>query len=318
MTATIYMGWGSWPNKARPPKLADFTKVVDWAQQRSLKLHGHALLYPMSNESLGWWQQLPDQAIGDYLEKFINTTAGGHAGRIWAWDVVNEVMADNGEDMDALGLRTRYKEYRALGPGYVEFAFRAAKQADPDALLIINDYGIEEWNDKSTRLLQFAKRLKAQGVPIDGIGFQSHCTDLKQESLNVNSIRRNFKRFADAGFKLLITEMDVCSIATSNPHPGSPGISTPNEKQLRRQAAFFAGMMKIALEEPACHAFLLWDYADDFSWLHKTDRQLGELPPGTYTHPTPWWCGEHCPIERKPAFNALLDTLKNTRAPQRK
>ena len=317
VTATIYMGWGPWAARYREPNVDRLTKVVDWADQRSLKIHGHALLYPMSNESLGWWQKLSHDEFPQYLKKFIERTAGARAGKIWVWDVVNEVMADNGQPMDRFGLRTKYKEHRSMGPDYVEFAFRVAKEADPNALLIINDYGIEEWNQKSTRLLAFAKHLKSNGVPIDGVGFQSHFTDLKQPRLNSDSIRRNFQRFADAGFKLFITEMDVCSIATKRPHPGNPGISTPNQQQRERQAAFFGELMKIALEQPACQAFLLWDYADDFSWLHKTNRQLGDIPAGTYTHPTPFWCGKHCPIERKAAFYSMLKTLKTTKAPAR-
>ena len=317
VTATIYMGWGPWPTKARKPKVANLTKVVDWATERSLKVHGHTLVYPMSNQSLSWWEKLPDEDIPRYLKQFINRAAGDHAGRIWVWDVVNEVMADSGDRMDQDGLRTQYKEYRAMGSDYVEFAFRAAKKADPDAMLIINDYGIVEWNKKSTRLFEFSKKLKAKGVPIDGIGFQAHFTNLKQDQINADSIRKNFKRFADAGFKLFITEMDVCSIATKHPNPSNPGISTPDDRQQQRQAGFFGEMMKIALQEPACRALFLWDYADDFSWLHKTDRQIGDLAPGTYTHPTPFWCGKHCPIERKPAFYSMLGSLKNTRPQKR-
>ena len=315
VTATIYMGWGPWRWPGKEPDVSRLTRVTDWAVARSLKVHGHVLLYPMSNESLGWYQKLPNDQVPQYLDKFIKTTAGKHAGKIWVWDVVNEVMADAGERMDRHGLRTKYKEYQAMGARYVDFAFRAAHLADPNALLIINDYSIEEWNDKSTRLFHFVKKLKADGVPIHGIGFQSHFTDLRQPRLNANSIRKNFRRFADAGFQLFITEMDVASIATKQPHPGSPGISTPNDQQRIRQASFYGDMMKIAIQEPACKALLLWDYADDFSWLHKTNRQIGDLAPGTYTHPTPFWCGKSCPISRKPAFYSMLDALKTTKRP---
>ena len=313
VTASIYMGWGLWPSPRLEPNIRPLTKVIDWASQKSLKVHGHTLVYPLSNESLRWFQRLPNDQVPKYLEQFIQKAAGDVAGKVWVWDVVNEVMADPGQAKDELGLRTKYKEYRAMGQGYVEFAFRAAKRADPKALLIINDYGIVEWNDKSTRLFNFVKKLKADGVPVDGVGFQSHFTNLKQAKLNSASIRKNFKRFADAGFQIYITEMDVCSIATRRPHAGRPGISTPDGKQRKRQAAYFGDLMKIALEEPACKALLFWDYADDFSWLHKSDRQMGDLPPGTYTHPTPFWCGKHCPIERKEAFYSMLEALKQTK-----
>lgn len=317
VTSTIYMGWGGWPNPHVQPTVSRLTNVIDWGRRNGMKVHGHSLVYPLSNKNLNWFNQLPDKEIPEYLGRFIDAVAGTRTGQIWVWDVVNEAIADPGQPMDFDGVRTDFKEYRAMGSRYIDFAFQRAKLADPKALLILNDYGIAELNDKSNRLFNFVVKLKKRGVPIDGVGFQMHFMDLKQRGPNTSSIKRNFQRFADAGFQLFVTEMDVCSIATSNPHPNSPGISTPSPQQLERQTLFFGEITKIALQQPKCKALLLWDFADDHSWLHGTNRKLGDLSPGTYTHPTPFWCGKHCPISKKPAYYSILNALKAARKSSR-
>ena len=312
VTSTVYLPWGGWKSFSTPPDTSYFANVVDWATRHGLKVHGHVLVYPDANLKSKWWQQQADHLVAPRMKTYIDKMAGVRRGKIWVWDVLNEIMANKGQAMDANGLRTDFKEYRAMGPEYVNKAFEWAKAADPNAKLIINDFDISSWNSKSTRLLNYAIKLKNSGVPINGIGFQMHFVDVNSPAPNLASIRKNFQRFADAGFELYITEFDTCSLRTKNPHPGSPGVSTPNDQQLERQKRFFKSVLKIALEQPAVKSFLMWDYADDFSWLHKTDQQIHNVSPGTYTYPAPFWCGKHCPIKRKPAYFGMLEALKTT------
>ena len=164
----------------------------------------------MSNESS---QHRPANPMRGTVEN-VDTFARSRAGNIWCWDVVNEVMAEDNQPMDALGLRTDFKEYQAMGPSFVEKAFRWAKAADSNALLILNEAGCDVWNNKSTRMFEFVKFLRRRGVPIDGVGFQYHFVDVTQPNPAIDSLRRNLKRFADAGFKIFITEVDVASIRT--------------------------------------------------------------------------------------------------------
>lgn len=312
ITVTAYMPWGGWDSPESDPDTFGLERVVDWAVAEGKRVHGHVLVYPDGNKSLGWWQRLPDKTVARKMQQYIRTMAGKRAGKVWVWDVVNEVMAENDQPMDESGLRTNYKEYRAMGASYVDQAFRWAKEADPNALLILNDYGIENWNDKSTRLYNYAIKLRSRGVPIDGIGFQMHFVDTTSRRPDIDSMKRNFQRFADAGFRLFVTEMDVCAMQTDQPSAKIPGVTTPSNAQLQRQRLYYEQILQLTLQQPACKAFLMWDYADDFSWLHKSDRQIGTLPAGTYTYPAPFWCGKHCPIARKPAFDGMLNVLKST------
>ena len=99
------------------------------------------------------------------LKKHIQTEVRHYRGKVYAWDVVNEAFNEDGT----------YREtvfYKTLGPGYIADALRWAHQADPKAKLYLNDYNIEAIGPKSDAYYTLAKQLKAQGVPLDGIGLR--------------------------------------------------------------------------------------------------------------------------------------------------
>ena len=312
VTSTAYLPWGVWEDHQKSPNFSNFNSVVDWAGAHGLKVHGHTMIFPWANEKSEWWNRLPDHLAEKYLRHFVVSAAKTRAGKVWSWDVVNECMADDGQPMDADGLRTQYKEYRAMGQSYVDKAFHWAAATDPNARLILNDTGCERICGKSDRLYNFALKLKARGVPVHGIGFQTHFADVTSPAPDIASMRKNFQRFADAGFELHITEIDVCSIRTKNPHPHNPGTSTPNGQQLERQKLHFQETLRLALSMPAFKSFLMWDYADDYSWLHKTNSQIVNVPKDTYTYPTPFWGGKTGPMNPKPAYHGMLHVMRTT------
>lgn len=292
------MAYGAWPTSSAKPNVAGFNRVVDWAVARDLRVHGHVLCYPSANENLSWWVKLPNAQVEAGLKTFVQALVTTRRGKVWVWDVANEIMAEDGEPMDSAGLRTDYKEYQAIGPQYVEKLFQWANQADPDALLILNDFGNDHLCPKSDRMLKYATSLKKRGVPIHGIGFQMHLLDLKYEP-DYASIRANFKRFADAGFKLFITEMDVAATAARLPTP------LPSEQQLIRQRRIYTEIAKICFEQPACEALWLWDFADNRSWLNPSIIDTPYLRLGEFSHPTLFSGGYGDPILAKPAYYGL-------------
>jgi len=312
VTATVYLPWTTWEKRNQGPNFAHFNAVVDWATQRNMKVHGHTLLFPWANEQSQWWKGLPLSFTQQHLKEYVTRLVTTRRGKIWTWDVVNEVMANDNERMDGDGLRVGYKEYKAMGPGYIDKMFHWAAQGDPNAKLIFNTTGCEQINNKSNRLLAYVKKLKARGVPIHGIGFQSHFVDTNSADPGIENIRKNFQRFANAGFEIYMTEVDVCAIKTRLPSAKTPGVTTPNDAQLGRQRRFFEQTLQLALTMPEIKSYLLWDYADDFSWLHKTNSQVGNVPKDTYTYPTPFWGGKACAIIPKPSYDGLMNVLKTT------
>src|SRR5262249_13810100 len=120
-------------------------EIVAFAARHALRVRGHTLV---------WYRQLPqwitdglpaEELRGDVAEH-IRCLVTRYRGRISAWDVVNEAVAESGD-----GLRDNVF-LRALGSSYIEEAFVAARAADPDALLFYNDYGAEGMNAKSDRV----------------------------------------------------------------------------------------------------------------------------------------------------------------------
>jgi len=299
VTATAYMAWGPHPSQNRiDPQPLD--ELVEWARRNDLRVHGHTLVYPMANESLEWYQQLEDghRAV---LENYVRTVAASNAGDVWVWDVVNEVFADPGEQSDGSGLRTSVLEYGVFGGRYDD-AFTWAHEADPAAALIINDYGAEEFNEKSTAILAEAVAMRDRGVPIDGIGFQMHLGP----DPDFWSIRQNFERFAAAGFDIYITELDVGIVRRDT------DTQPPTARDRSRQMAIYEEITRIALEQPAVKALLMWDFADERSWLHPTRQPLGDLVAGTYMFPTLFRepvIGQ--PLVRKPAYYGMVEALRD-------
>ncbi|PIM65837.1 1,4-beta-xylanase, partial [Streptomyces sp. JV178] len=90
-----------------------------------------------------------------------------YKGKLQQGEVVNEVFEEDGSLRDSIWLRE-------LGPSYIADAFRWAHAADPKAKLFLNDYNVEGVNAKSTAYYELAKRLRAEGVPVQGFGIQGH------------------------------------------------------------------------------------------------------------------------------------------------
>ncbi len=319
VTASFFMPYGPWTNGTGPINTAPVQSVVNWAQSRGMRVHGHVLVYPTENVHCQWLQQLPNHQVEAKLQEFVSTVVSSTRGRIWVWDVVNEVMGDTGNRMDADGVRMGdfrnntfkpYKEYEAMGQDYIAKAFRWARAADPNAVLIINEYAAEEINDKSDRLLAFCKKLRSQGVPIDGVGFQHHWIDTRGIP-DFNSIRANMQRFADEGFQVFITEIDVAACISFDPVNRGP-----TGPELERQKLIYKSVMEAALAQPMCKGYFMWDFADDQSWMQGTDRPLlwDTIPPGAHMFGTIFWGGDsggQNPIIAKNAYYGLQEALSN-------
>jgi endo-1,4-beta-xylanase len=147
---------------------------------------------------------LIDLLVGDVVvHKPVNTNTLRFAAQergLYAWDVVNEAIDDN------LTLRETFW-LKALGPDYIQQAIVWAHEADPQAKLFYNDYNGEALGPKSDEIYNLVKNLKAPGVPIDGIGLQSHF--IVEHPPDFGDIAVNLKRLAALGLEIHVTELDV-------------------------------------------------------------------------------------------------------------
>jgi endo-1,4-beta-xylanase len=224
-------------------------EIVDQARGAGQKVRGHTLVWYFQLPD--WVKQLGAAELRAATREHIRRVMGHYAGDVGVWDVVNEPITDRG------GLRQSVFE-RRLGPDYIADAFRTARAADADAKLYLNEIGAEGINPKSNRLYELVRDLKAQGVPIDGVGFQTHANLAGLPSSFVD----NMRRFRALGLDVAITEADV---ALRLP---------PSAADLRKQAEIYAQIVRDCLAAE-CRSLTFWGFTDGRSWISETQAGMG-------------------------------------------
>jgi len=195
-------------------------ELVDFALSNDMTMHGHTLLwhrYDWSGDPLipEWMENYS----GDWkamLENYIETTVEHFAYRVTTWDIVNEA-ADLNYQTNVASYRDNIF-YRNLGPEYIEIAHRAARKADPNALLYHNDFGLVDNGPKLDFTLALLQDFIDRGVPVDGLGFQMHIT---LDGPSIENIEAAFAKAAAMGLMIKISELDIPVNARSTmPPPG--------------------------------------------------------------------------------------------------
>jgi endo-1,4-beta-xylanase len=164
-----------------------------------------------------------------------------YKGKCYAWDVINEVLNDNGTLRSDLWLDT-------IGPEYISIAFEHAARADPHVKLYYNEYDIEFKGPKHDGALKVVKMIQDAGLRIDGIGFQSHFTPSTAPGLDEQM--ECMKDFTDRGLELAITELDVRILL-----PDSP-------KELEQQKTVYVNTVEACLMTEKCVGLTVWDFWD--------------------------------------------------------
>ena len=166
--------------------------IVAFAQANNQVVHGHTTVW--HSQTPGYVQNLSATAMRAEMVEHITAVIGRYANNpaVQSWDVVNEVVADGGG-----GLRSSFW-LNTLGESFIADAFRAARAADNNADLCINDYSVEGLNSKSDRYFQLVQSLLSQGVPITCVGFQAH---LVINESSFSSMQQNMQRFANLGLE---------------------------------------------------------------------------------------------------------------------
>jgi GH35 family endo-1,4-beta-xylanase len=216
---------------------------VQFAQSNGIEVHGHTLVW--HSQSPSWIQNIGNRnQLLDAMYTHIDTVLNHYRGEILVWDVVNEAFNEDGS------YRTSFW-YNTIGQDYIDLAFQRARQADPNAKLIYNDYNLCELGSKSNGAYNMIQSMVNRGIPIDGVGFQMHLT---ADGINGQSFADNMARFADLGLELYITELDV----RINPQP--------SQGDLENQANIYREVMQTALAQPAVKSIQVWGIPDKHSW----------------------------------------------------
>jgi endo-1,4-beta-xylanase len=262
-------------------------QIVRFAQMHSMKVRGHCLVWDHNNPE--WLEQgrfTPEQ-MSHLLKEHITTVMRHYAGQVFAWDVVNEALDENGRFKDSPWYNRPGIGLEGKNEAYVEQAFRWAHKADPDALLFYNEGGGEGLNRKSDAVYAMVKDFRLRNIPIDGVGLQMHISQL---DFDPSAVSANIQRLTKLGLQVHITEVDVSLPLDSG---GSPAAD-----DVLRQADIYRSIVRLCLQNPSCTAIQTWGFTDKYSWI------------GSHSHGTH---GAALLFDRlyrpKPAYDAVIEEI---------
>ena len=276
--------------------------IANFAAANGLVLRGHNLLWYHRTPS--WYFDLTDRreqerAVIAHIEQL----AGRYRGRIHSWDVVNEPIEPKDGRPD--GLRTAVF-LETLGPEYLDLAYHTARDTDPDARLVVNEYDVEldapEQEARRVALLRLLERMRRSGTPVDAVGIQAHLTAAGGPPFSAPLLRRFLADIANLGLTVQITELDV-----TDEH-------APVEVAVRDGlvADTYRRFLDAALDEPAVKMVVTWGLSDRHSWIVRRETyQAKWRTDDAASRPLPF----DADLEAKPAFDAIAGAFAH--APQR-
>jgi endo-1,4-beta-xylanase len=280
---------------------------VSYAQKNNLEIVGHTLLWARPENTPEWFFKDGDapasaELVLKRLETHISTVAGRYKGKLAMWDVVNEALADSDEEY------LRDTEWtRLLGEEYIIKSFEYARKADPDALLIYNDYRCDR-PGKLKKLIRLVQSIRAKGAPIDAIGLQAH---YEYGMIPFEGIEATLQAMRELKVKVVFSELDMDVVTRQRWYEDDgkhqeelskfdPYPSECPPEVLESQAAQYARLFALILKyEDVVERVTFWNLHDGQSWLN-------DWPWKRHNHPLLFDRN----LRPKPAFDAVIETLE--------
>ncbi|MCR5180217.1 MAG: endo-1,4-beta-xylanase [Bacteroidaceae bacterium] len=177
-------------------------RIANFCRQNGIRLRGHCLMW---HSQIGRWM-LSDNPTKEVfyqrMRNHIHAVVNRYKDVVYCWDVVNEAMTD---DRNATDPYRQSPMYKLCGDEFIAKAFEYAREADPNALLFYNDYN-ETDPVKSQRIYEMVRKMKAAGVPIDGIGMQGHYNIYGPQEEEVDRALALYRQVVS---HIHVTELDV-------------------------------------------------------------------------------------------------------------
>jgi endo-1,4-beta-xylanase len=299
-TPELHMKWNSLSTQ---PGVYDFSaadRLVGFCAENHMQIRGHTLIW---HDALPGWvgerlASASQQAAGPesgraVMTGHIQTVAGHFRGKLYSWDVVNEVLDPGSGRADGLRASPWLK---ACGEDYIELALRTTAVADPHSLLIWNENYLEVSNGfgwaKRAAMLAMLDKFKARGVPIHGIGIEAHLRGEQAAVLGDRTYETFLEELGRRGLKIFVTELDVQDAAL----PADPATRD------RAVAEIYRKFLSATLRQPAVEGVVTWGLADSFSWISAYRPRKDGLP----VRPLPF----DAECRPKPAYYAIAEAFQ--------
>ena len=291
-----------WPSLSVAEGDYDFSaadRILDFAESKGLRLRGHTLIWARLNGLPDWVAEAlesdadPPTRLRALIEHHVRLVVGRYVGRIETWDVVNEPLALLGGELD------QNLFAQTLGAEYIGVAFRAAHEADPNARLVLNEIFATVSAEKLDGLVVLVEQLRADGVPIHGVGLQGHLFGrlITSEPLPTQQdFEAMIDRLTALGVTVEFTEVEVPIWL----FPESPD-------RLEAQAEVYASLFRACASRLLCLGVTVWGVDDSLSWLDADESYSTLFGQGEPALPL------LLDVSRnpKPAYDAALGALED-------
>lgn len=229
-------------------------QVVAFAESNHMAIQAHHFVWGEEKWLPAWLKNgnYKKNQLLELIHQHILTVGGRYKGRIREWTVVNEAFS---RAQHVYGLHDWWADHVG-DQSYIDKSFIWARQADPKAKLILNDFGNETPNGISNAMYDYIKSAKARGIPIDGVGMQMHIDGTKPPDKNL--VITNMKRFAALGVEVYVTEFDV----------NMNDAKLSNHQKDKKEAQIYYDMMRACIESKVCHSFSILGITDKETWYN--------------------------------------------------
>lgn len=237
--------------------------ILYYAKTHDQRLFGHNLIWHSSTPEWVETKGAKDSLwLAKFMKEYIHSYVGRYKGKVAAWDVVNEGFETVG------GNYRKTFWYNKIGKDYIAKAFIYAHEADPKAVLFYNDFNIERDTVKLNAVLKMVKDLKAQGVPISGIGFQMHIRMDTPDDVIANSLRKA----AETGLQIHLSEVDIIFNKHNDTQNGGIQIYNKLTDEMRKaQAEKYKNlvlMYRKIVPKSQQFGITFWNFTDRDTWIN--------------------------------------------------
>lgn len=267
--------------------------IAAFCKQNGMRMFGHVLVWHSGTPR--WLTEAghDSASLAAFLQDYVTTYVSRYKGVVDGWDVVNEVVSDS-----AGSLRQTFW-YNMLGEKYIDIAFRAAHEADPNAVLFINDYNTERDTVKLNATIELIDRLKSRGVPVSGIGLQMHTRMDVPEEVIAHSLRKA----AETGLKVHLSEVDIIFNRHNDTKDGGKQMYNELTSEMAQEQGekymHIASLYRSIVPKDQQYGITLWGFNDRTTWIRP------------FFNITDWPAIYDDNLRRKPAYFGLLNGIKD-------